>query len=154
MNLSVEDRFWTKVLKTDGCWLWTGGGTRTGYGTFYIEGRMQGAHVASWKLTYGPLTDRLCVLHKCDNPKCVRPDHLFIGTYKDNTQDMIAKGRARSPGASGERNNKAVLTENQVREIRSIYGRGISMPTAIAARFGVCRSTINQIVARKIWRHL
>ena len=96
----VEERFWEKVQKTEGCWLWTGC-MRAGkfqYGRLRFPRRMELAHRASWILAYGPIPPGdgfhgTCVLHRCDNPRCVRPDHLFLGTMKDNIHDMFRKGR-------------------------------------------------------------
>jgi len=103
MNTGVEDRFWSKVQKTENCWLWMGARTKLGYGQ--RGGRKTGrryTHRLSWEMRFGPIPEGLCVLHHCDNPPCVNPDHLFLGTKKDNTQDMIAKGRGRGPRFSGE----------------------------------------------------
>lgn len=87
-------RFWSKVDTSGDCWIWTATKNRRGYGQFYYEGRLQLAHRVAYKLTYGPVDDDIHVLHRCDNPSCIRPDHLFLGTQRDNVQDMIGKGRA------------------------------------------------------------
>jgi hypothetical protein len=93
----VADRFWPKVEKTDGCWLWTGATDRRGYGKIFDgAGKLLIASRVAHELCIGPIPDGLCVLHKCDNPPCVNPDHLFLGTFGDNTQDMLAKGRNRN----------------------------------------------------------
>ncbi|NUQ92859.1 MAG: HNH endonuclease [Gemmatimonadaceae bacterium] len=90
----VATRFWQKVEKTETCWLWTGARySATRYGQVILPGRVvRGAHRVAWELTHGPIPDGLFVCHRCDNKQCVRPDHLFLGTPKDNTHDMIAKG--------------------------------------------------------------
>lgn len=91
---SIEERFWAKVARSDGCWLWLAAKDGCGYGHFYPESRkLMKAHRMAWELLKGSIPDCLCVLHHCDNPSCVNPDHLFLGTKKDNTQDAIAKGR-------------------------------------------------------------
>ena len=93
----AEDRFWEKVDKSAACWIWTGATARFGYGHFRDKGWRSSptpAHRFSWVLLHGPVPAKLCVLHSCDNPPCVRPQHLFLGTKKTNTHDMIAKGRA------------------------------------------------------------
>lgn len=94
----VADRFWEKVQKTDSCWLWTGGSVPRGYGRFlWPDGRKGYAHRFSYELANGPVPDGLWVLHCCDNPPCVRPDHLWLGTHADNMHDMAAKGRKWHP---------------------------------------------------------
>lgn len=95
----LDERFWEKVDKTGDCWLWTSPPRSGGYGGIGepITGRMLAAHRVSWELHYGPIPDGLCVLHQCDVRLCVRPDHLFLGTKQDNTQDMIAKSREHFP---------------------------------------------------------
>lgn len=98
-----SDRFWSKVDRTGtGCWLWLASLTGAGYGQFWLNGRREGAHRVAWELTYGPIPDGLLVCHDCpdgDNPRCVNPAHLFLGTTKDNADDMVAKGR----GATGDK---------------------------------------------------
>lgn len=87
-------QFWSKVNRTEGCWLWAGSKrSEMGYGSFVVRGRSFAAHRVSWELTHGPIPPGLKVLHKCDVPACVNPDHLFLGTDKDNHQDKAAKGR-------------------------------------------------------------
>lgn len=95
--IDLENRFWSKVEKTDNCWNWVGGtsGKKGGYGAIRLPGRKggkHGAHRVSWFIAYGYMPD-LHVLHKCDNKKCVRPSHLFLGTNQDNINDKVAKGR-------------------------------------------------------------
>jgi hypothetical protein len=94
-------RFWESVAKAEGCWEWTALLKRNGYGSFYRNrGVKVAAHRYSWELHHGPVPDGLFVCHRCDNPKCVRPDHLFLGTHRDNMDDMWAKGRANRAGGS------------------------------------------------------
>jgi HNH endonuclease len=98
----AAERFWANVQKLDtGCWEWTAGRSSRDYGVFWPEGKaggQVGAHRFSWKLTYGPIPNSLCVLHRCDNPPCVRPNHLFLGTKGDNSADCTAKGRHANQG--------------------------------------------------------
>src|SRR5271165_4726377 len=86
-------RFWDKVEKTDGCWNWKAYIGPDGYGRFGFRGKIPGPHRVSWELSFGPIPDGLNVCHKCDNRRCVRPDHLFLGTDRDNILDCIRKGR-------------------------------------------------------------
>lgn len=153
----TEERFWSKVAKSDGCWLWTGAIGRKGYGKFGIWGRKQGwegAHRASWRLHYGDVPDGVFVCHRCDVPSCVRPDHLFLGTDADNVRDMHGKGRW-SPNVSraGAANNSAVLTDEDVNRVRLLFAQGMSR-AGLARTFGIGWSTVDDVVQRRTWRHL
>ena len=170
---AAEERFWSRVDKSGECWVWTAGRMSTGYGYFNFAKERRGAHRAAWEFTYGPIPDGLHVCHHCDNPPCVRPDHLFVGTRKDNMRDMLAKGResqriwdgtqvrlmaegrARNGNrkARGERHPFAKFTEVRVREVRARAATGESQ-RALAREFGVARNLIFMIVHRQIWRHV
>lgn len=146
MQLSIEDRFWQKVSISDGCWEWGGAIHGNGYGILSVHGKMQLAHRVSWQLRHGNIEDGLCVCHHCDNPKCVRPDHLFLGTQADNVHDMIVKGRNFVP--AGESHGNAVLTEDQVREIKMASGTCAE----IAVKYGIDNASVGKIKAGKLWR--
>src|SRR3990167_8700408 len=112
---SIEQRFWGKVRKTPGCWLWTAKLLK-GYGRLWVAGHSERAHRVAWLLHYGQIDAGLLVLHKCDNPCCVNPKHLFLGTASDNILDAAAKGRM----AHGEKNGNRKLTTDQVLTIRQV----------------------------------
>ena len=150
----MMNRFWSKVEKTDGCWVWTGHLNRKGYGTFaFSSGNPVLAHRLAYELEIGEIPKELCVCHKCDNPSCVRPDHLFLGTIAENNADMHAKGRASGGSNPGEKCPLAKLTSDQVLEIRSRFNyRGGGKAAATA--FGITVGTAHLILRRKTWKHL
>lgn len=147
---SIE-KFWSKVQKTDECWNWVGS-LRGRYGDFYWKGDRMAAHRFVWELSFGPIPAGLCVLHKCDNPKCVRPEHLFVGTVGDNTRDMIKKGRGRVNKQYGEDNAHARLTEAQVRKIKQL--KGDIGQRRLAEMFAISVSNIQMIHTGRTWAHV
>lgn len=151
MERLVAPRFWSKVDKTNECWLWTASRDTHGYGTFRRDGCVQKAHRVSWELTHGLIPDGLHVCHRCDVPACVNPDHLFLGTMKDNMQDRNAKGRAASK--VGVNNGRARLTERGVVVVREMAVRGMTHK-AIGDYLGLHESTIRYAVIGKHWSHL
>lgn len=92
MSMPVEERFWSKVRKSDGCWEWTGAITSRGYGSFSVNGKTLGAHIVSLSLSGITVPKGMCACHHCDNKKCVRVDHIFVGSYSDNLNDLVNKG--------------------------------------------------------------
>ncbi len=153
----LAERFWPKVQKGDGCWEWQAVVSNKGYGMIAGPGgrfaRKLTAHRVSWMLHYGDVPDGMCVLHRCDNRRCVRPDHLFLGTLQDNTKDMHAKGRQGPGGPPGERAATAKLTADQVRAIRSACDGGVSR-SSLAKEYGVSWQSVAAIVDRRNWRHV
>jgi hypothetical protein len=152
-----DERFWAKVNKTDGCWIWTAAKTRGGYGNFGLGSkRYVRAHRLAWELTYGSIPAGMFVCHRCDNPPCVNPSHLFLGTSSDNLRDCVAKGRHvpyRTTAHKGEGNPNAKLTVESVREIRAAAKRGERLDS-IAARYGVSVGGIRHVVAGERWGHV
>jgi hypothetical protein len=150
-NLTIEQRFWKYVNKSDGCWEWTGQKTTSmGYGRIRDTGNKYiRSHRLSYELHIGPIPDDMLVLHACDNPSCVNPSHLFLGTHQENTNDRVKKGRS----AHGEGNGSARLTRSQVLDIRKRAGEWGSQK-ALAKEYGVSSSRINEIVNRVTWTHI
>jgi hypothetical protein len=145
-----EERFWEKVRRGDGCWEWAAQRQNHGYGRFAVSRcNMHLAHRVAWELASGPIPESLCVLHRCDNPCCVRPDHLFLGTKKANTRDMLRKGRE----ARGERHGVSKLTAGKVLEACRLREEGMTY-AAIGARLGVNRTAVYKVIKRKRWGHV
>lgn len=148
----AEDRFWRNVDKRSGhgpegdCWEWTAARLPAGYGRFTLGGAEVRAHRVSYQWATGKDPGDLMVCHTCDNPGCVNPEHLFIGTALDNSDDKVKKKRH----LYGEAHRKAKLTDDQVRLIRSDTRRQVD----IAAAYGVTQGLIGMIKRREIWRHV
>jgi HNH endonuclease len=151
-GLTLEERFWAKVDKSDGCWNWNGCLNEHGYGLFGINNRSKLAHRIAYKITIKD-PDNLCVLHKCDNPKCVNPAHLFLGTKKENTQDMLKKGRDYKP--VGERSTTSKLTISDVVLIRQLLSkRARGDVKRVAEKFKISKRHAYGIAAGETWSHL
>lgn len=138
------DAKWTPEPNT-GCWLWTACGYLHGYGTIWMDGRQQSAHRVSWQMHNGPIPAGLCVCHKCDVPCCVNPDHLFLGTRAENSQDMARKGRRRLPR---DRRWSWKLTMEDADFIRD---NPQIAPAVIAERFGITRAYVSQLRSGVRW---
>lgn len=146
-----DERFWEKVNKTETCYMWIGTIAPSGYGEITINGKCIRAHRLSYGLFKGPIPKGLFVLHTCDNPSCVRPEHLWLGTQKQNMQDMLSKGRANK--AIGENNGMVKLTEKEVLEIRCKHAAGISK-NQLEVEYNVGRRCITKIIKNITWRHI
>lgn len=147
----VMVRFWNQVRKTDNCWEWIGAKDGDGYGQFTTTNKKNNrAHRFSYEIHKGPIAKGLRVLHSCDNPSCVNPNHLSLGTDADNLKDAINKGRLK---LKGEHNPSSKLTENQVREIRELRKSGVSIKD-IAARYKVSDFPIRGIINGTRWKHV
>lgn len=136
--------FWSKVSKSTPkeCWGWTGA-TSSGYGYFGINSKTEKAHRVSWVIHYGEIPKGLNVCHQCDNPSCVNPNHLFVGTQSENMRDSVAKDRF---------NRK--LTNKQVREIRQLYPLGKVTQSELSRIYNVSRQHIHQIINRQVWKNI
>lgn len=148
------DRFLAKVEKTQTCWLWKGAKNNMGYGMFMLESpdKML-AHRASWLLAGRELTAGLNVLHQCDTPACVNPDHMTVGSQRKNMKDMVARRRDRHVAHPGKRNGNSLLSDDGVRQIRERYARG-ERQHDLAVAFGVCGSLISAVVTGRAWKHV
>jgi hypothetical protein len=174
-------RFWDKVRMglPDECWEWRASTNSYGYGKFGIVGRVLGAHRIAWELSHGPVPEGQCVLHRCDNPPCCNPAHLFLGTQADNMRDCKAKGRnphgerhgshlhpeRRARGersgaytmpdrrVRGEANGQSKIEADDVCAILALWHGGM-LQGDIGERFGICQQEVSNIVSGKAWRHV
>lgn len=150
----LEVRFWEKVIKNDAdsCWPWIGALLNSGYGQIGSTrtGIFHQAHRLSWILHNGPIPNGLQCLHKCDNRKCVNPNHLWLGTNLDNVRDKVLKNRH----IYGSKVPHAKLTDDKVRLIRNMKTESRMPSTKIAKLFGVCATTIDSIIKNRSWKHV
>ena len=147
--MKTPDDFWRKVTigAVDECWPFTGGCNHARYGRVRYQRHRWIAHRLAWTLTNSPIPRDMFVLHRCDNPPCCNPAHLFLGTQTDNMQDMTAKGR----GKFGERNGRAKLTSEDVRTMRHLYFAERKTQHELAKFFCVSLVSAKRIVNRKTW---
>jgi len=153
---TLEERFWDKVNigKPEGCWEWEAS-TRcksSNYGSFGVNGHNELAHRMAWTFTHGGIPDGMCVCHRCDNPACCNPVHLFLGTILDNNHDRDEKGR--QVISKGEKHGMVKLTKEQVKEIRAIYAAGGISQLNLGKTFGVSERQIGRIVHKEGWKHV
>ena len=172
-----RDRFFRSFHKTEGCWIWEANRTALGYGRFHLGRKTLGAHRVAWALYRGPIPEGLCVLHNCpdgDNPSCVNPAHLWLGTQLDNVRDRHAKGRdgrsggfrhrchrgaenisARSPEIrQGIRNGNVKISEIDVQVIRACHDKSRAVRRRLAETLGVDKETVRRIISGEYWKHL
>lgn len=163
------NRFWKKVDKSGNCWIWTGDRTSKGYGRISKDGVRIGTHRYSWLIHNGTIPKGLCVCHTCDNPPCVNPDHLWLGTNLENQQDMTKKGRRvinmvglhsfegrklqLENVSRGERHIRSKFTNNKIYEVRALWETGYTI-NGLARTYGVAVNTMNSILKRKTWKHI
>jgi len=159
-KLTVKERFDTKydIEEETGCWLWNSSKHKFGYGLLRVgpsekEKKTKTAHRLSWEIYKGEIPEGAQILHRCDVPACVNPEHLFLGTQQDNMQDMYEKKRNGYQGSPGERNPKAKLTEAKVREIKHLLKAGKDLQT-IADTYGVTHGAVWFIQKGLTWKNV
>lgn len=155
----IRERFWEKVQKHGpyDCWIWSASANDHGYGKFGTGSKRDGSnrwehsHRVAWELTHGPIPERMFVCHRCDNPPCVNPAHLFLGTAADNSRDMISKGRHRVKNG-GTASSK--LSAVEAIRVHQRYATGTVSQKDLGKEFGVSQSAVSSIVTGKLWTHL
>lgn len=162
--MQPEHTFWSHLDKSGACWLWPRAVNNHGYGVLQVQKRLHLAHRFAWSLVAGPIPSGMNVCHRCDVPRCCRPDHLFLGSHAENMRDMARKGRSaagernglrRHPDRAprGERQGGAKLTAPLVQEIRQRYASGEAV-AALATVYAVGNRTVWNVIERKTWRHV
>ena len=148
------ERFWNKVdiKQDDECWEWNASKNPQGYGHFKLNGTSRSSHRVSWELNKGIIPDGMLVLHHCDNPPCVNPNHLWLGTSKDNSDDKVRKGR--QSRIYGENNVNSILTNEEIYDIIRKYKSGDFTQNTLADTYKVSRPLITNIVNGKAWKHI
>ena len=160
----LKERFWEKVDKTSDCWFWVGAKNILRYGVAWNGNKLVLAHRLAYEFTIGHIPVNLCVCHHCDNPACVRPQHLFLGTRKENSEDMIRKGRSATGARNGlvkhpesvprgERSANAKLTTEKVKKMRLLYNKGYSQ-SELAQIFGVTQANCSLVCNYRSWKHV
>lgn len=157
-DLKAFDRLFNMTaIQENGCWNFTGYKDKYGRGAFGYRGSSHVAPRISYLLTKDDIPSGICVLHSCDNPSCINPEHLFLGTQMDNVHDMIIKGRdnfsLRNP-MKGSLNGQSILNEDRVKQIKSLLNEGRLLYRELAESFGVSRQTITNIATGRCWSHV
>lgn len=148
---TLETRFWKYVDRRgdSDCWNWTGDKIRDGYGRIWNNGKTRRAHRISWELRYGEVPENMCVLHHCDNPSCVNPAHLYLGTNQDNVNDKVAKSRQ----AVGINNGGNKYPPEKILEIKRLRQDGKTQ-REIAKTLGVSKGLVYYVITGQVWRNL
>lgn len=159
LSPTLQQVFWRKIDKSSGelgCWPWQGARTGNDYGYIRLNGIRFAAHRLAYALTNGAIPKDLFVCHRCDNPRCCNPAHLFLGSASDNTRDSVAKGRWHMPAKKrvGSKHGRAKIDERQAIEIRRAYTTGSVSQEQLASRYHISERSIYGIIARKTWKHV
>lgn len=148
-QLNAWQRMWSRIIIVDsGCWEWCGATDRDGYGKLRYRGEIS-AHRSAWTMCYGKIPESKWILHKCDNPRCCNPLHLFLGDSTDNVMDMVSKGR----NSHGDSHACAILNSGDIVQIKRLAMQGIKQ-SSMASLFKVHPSTINHVIHHRTWNHL
>jgi hypothetical protein len=146
-----QERFFQKIKKTEACWIWTGRKNWKGYGEVKCNNKSYKSHRLSWIIHFGCIPEKMCILHKCDNPCCVNPNHLFLGTHQDNMIDMFQKGRGNR--AFGTRVTPSKLNEEKVRSLRNDFYSGMKRDD-ILMKYSISKRAMYLVAKRITWKHV
>lgn len=147
---NYKKNFWKKVIKTNKCWNWQGAKNNYGYGIFGVFGKLKLSHRFSYEINKGKIPKGLLVCHSCDNPKCVNPEHLWLGTNNDNSIDKVRKGRQFKQ--NGEKAPNAKLKLKDVETIRKLYSTKLFTFTELGEIYSMNKSTIRCLIRRLTWK--
>lgn len=162
MTIDNPEAFWSRVDRSggeDACWLWLASTDRHGYGQLMLprtqaKQRKRSAHRIAYELKFGAIPPGLCVCHRCDNPRCCNPAHLFLGTQLENIADMAEKGRRKGKGGrAGSAHHNSKLSEDDVLAMRARWRRGVAI-AQLASEYGIWKGSAHRIVHRQSWAHL
>ena len=155
-KICSKKRFLEKVevKSSNECWEWKASKFKDGYGAFWNGDNQIRAHRFSWEFHFGNIPEGVLVCHHCDNPSCVNPNHLFLGTIQDNINDKCKKGRADGGSIKGEEHYFSKVTNKEVIRIRELYDTGKYFQREIGELFGISRSNVGEIIRRKTWTHI
>lgn len=150
-NITLEERFWEKVNRKDfiDCWEWLGALCSDGYGSFLFNGKVEGAHRIAWILTYREIPKDKIIMHKCNNPKCCNPNHLKLGTHKENTKQKLDEGR--DADVTGENNPNSKLNWIDINEIRRKHDNLRTKTRVLSIEYNVSEGEIIRIVNNEVW---
>lgn len=147
--MNLLDKIWARIDQTSDCWPWTGAVDKNGYGLFRVNGKTARIARVFWELLNGrKLLTSEHILHTCDSPGCMRPDHFFVGTHAENMADMAQKGRANKP--AGSLNGRARFSEERVKAVRQDAFDGLTL-TQLEAKYQAPRGTLQHIVSGRTW---
>lgn len=151
----IKERFEAKFIPepNSGCWLWEATTNPDGYGRFRYKGTLTGAHRVSLMLYKEQENKNLCVLHRCDTPCCVNPEHLYFGTHSENMKDRQSKGRGKFPGHKGDTHYRSQLTSEDVQVIKKEISKGVS-DSVLGMLYGISAGAIGNIRRGKNWKHI
>lgn len=154
MKANKPEDIWKSVNKKgdDGCWEWVGYKNKDGYGRMKVDYKMYHVHRIVYELTYGPIPDGLLICHRCNNRSCCNPNHLYLGTQKDNMEQCVFEGRLKT--SFGEKHGQSKLNEKDVKKIKELYNTKNYSQRCLGKLFNISHSEISRIINNQVWKHI